>query len=82
MFSNGRITRFDIRVQWSGRGVWESVLVNSSETDDNFGQRKITGLKQINLPDKEAVRVEVIAHNSVGGSPKASLSIPRKSDGR
>ncbi|XP_076019899.1 interleukin-6 receptor subunit beta [Genypterus blacodes] len=80
VLSNGKITQFHVEIQWSGREVHENVSVNSLETDDDMGHKKITSLKQINLPDKEAVRVEVIAYNSEGASPKALLMIPRRSD--
>ncbi|XP_038590659.1 interleukin-6 receptor subunit beta isoform X1 [Micropterus salmoides] len=80
--ANGRIIRFDIKIEDQKdkvkNGSWESVLVNRSEDDSSSSQRKITSLKQADLADKESVKVSVIAVNSLGESPAASLIIPQK----
>ncbi|XP_044029087.1 interleukin-6 receptor subunit beta isoform X2 [Siniperca chuatsi] len=80
VFANGRIIRFDIAIQDQKvkNGSWESIQVNRSEADSSSSQRKITLLKQIHLADKKSVEVHVIAFNSVGKSPNASLVIPEK----
>lgn len=84
--ANGRIIRFDIKIEDQKdkvkNGSWESVLVNRSEDDSSSSQRKITSLKQADLADKESVKVSVIAVNSLGESPAASLIIPQKGHGR
>ncbi|XP_059213578.1 interleukin-6 receptor subunit beta [Centropristis striata] len=83
VFSNGRITRFNISIQDPKDKVknrssdWESIPVNMS--DSNSSQQKITLLKQIHLADKKSVRVTVKAVNSMGESPEASLVISEKS---
>lgn len=61
---------------------WNSVLVNRSETDSSSNQREITVLQEIHLTDKQFVRLDVTASNSVGTSPVASLVIPQKENGR
>ncbi|XP_040915604.1 interleukin-6 receptor subunit beta [Toxotes jaculatrix] len=86
VFSNGRIIRFDIRIQdkknkaKNGSLEWESILVNRSEAADNSSNRHhpITVLKEIVLPDKKSVTVQVIAVNSEGESPTASLTVLEK----
>uniref|UniRef100_A0A668AL67 Fibronectin type-III domain-containing protein n=1 Tax=Myripristis murdjan TaxID=586833 RepID=A0A668AL67_9TELE len=78
VLSNGKIRSFDIRVQGT---KWENVLVNGSDSESDYdsSQRKTTHLKQIVLSDRRMGYVEVIAHNSVGKSPKALLVIPKAS---
>ncbi|XP_071323141.1 interleukin-6 receptor subunit beta isoform X2 [Trachinotus anak] len=84
LFANGKIIRFDLKIQdqkgkvTNGSLEWERVLVNRSEEDYRSTQRKITILKEIHLADRKSVRVDVIAINSVGGSAPASLVIPEK----
>lgn len=88
MFSNGRIQRFDIKIQDQKENVkngswgWESIPVHRSEAVSSSSQRKITVLKKIKLADNKAVKVYVTAINSVGTSPEASLVIPEKVYGR
>lgn len=83
VLANGRITRFDIKIQPPKDKVkndsmeWESIPVNTSEADSS----KITTLKEIHLADKETVRVHVTAINSVGKSPEALLGIREKAHG-
>ena len=83
VFANGKIKRFDIRIQNQKdkvkNGSWESVSVNRS--DSSSGQHPITVLKEIPLADKDSVRVFVTAVNSVGRSPVASLTISEKRHG-
>lgn len=86
VFSNGKIKRFDMRIQGQKDNVnnrsqeWESFPVSMSEADSS--QQKITFLKQINLPHNKSVKVSVTAINSVGKSPEASLGISEKANGR
>lgn len=85
VFSNGRITRFDLRIQeLRGRRrdhirnasvALESVHVNRSREDNSTTYRDITELKEIRLPDNNAVKVFVTAVNAVGRSPEAELAI-------
>ncbi|KAM4614774.1 interleukin-6 receptor subunit beta isoform 1-T2 [Polymixia lowei] len=77
VLSNGKIRRFDIRVQSN----WESVLVNISDSKHNTNDRKVTRLREIELSDKKMAYVEVVAHNSVGASPRASLLIAKTTHG-
>ncbi|XP_035524114.1 LOW QUALITY PROTEIN: interleukin-6 receptor subunit beta [Morone saxatilis] len=86
VLSNGRIIRFDIKIQnhkdkvKNRSGELESIPVNRSEADPSPSQRKITILKQISLDDKKSVEVYVTAVNSVGKSPEASLVITEKAN--
>uniref|UniRef100_A0A665T640 Fibronectin type-III domain-containing protein n=1 Tax=Echeneis naucrates TaxID=173247 RepID=A0A665T640_ECHNA len=57
---------------------WERIPVNRSEEDYHPTQRKFDVLKDIQLPDRKSVKVEVIAVNSVGASATASLVVPEK----
>lgn len=88
VLSNGKIIRFDIKIQGlkdkvnNGSWEWESVPVKRSEADSSSSQRNITVLKKIQLPDKKSVKVYVVAINSVGKSAEASLVIPEKAHGR
>ncbi|XP_054612522.1 interleukin-6 receptor subunit beta [Dunckerocampus dactyliophorus] len=83
VFSNGKITSFNIKIQTqkenvqNGSAAWERVPVNSSVADF-FPRQTFTVLKEISLLDKRPVRVHVTAVNSVGMSPQASLGIPGK----
>lgn len=85
MFSNGRIKRFDLKIEGlkeilkNGRGEWERIPVNGSHAESSSGRPKI--LKQIVLPNK-SIKVSVTAINSVGKSPEASLVLPEKGCGR
>uniref|UniRef100_A0A3Q3VWU5 Fibronectin type-III domain-containing protein n=1 Tax=Mola mola TaxID=94237 RepID=A0A3Q3VWU5_MOLML len=84
VFSNGKIKRFDMRIQGQKDNVnnrsqeWESFPVSMSEADSS--QQKITFLKEINLPHNKSVKVSVTAINSVGKSPEASLGISEKAN--
>uniref|UniRef100_A0A8P4GFX2 Fibronectin type-III domain-containing protein n=1 Tax=Dicentrarchus labrax TaxID=13489 RepID=A0A8P4GFX2_DICLA len=84
VLSNGRIIRFDIKIQdhkdrvKNRSGELESIPVNRSKADPSPSQQKITILKQISLDDKKSVEVYVTAVNSVGKSPEASLVITEK----
>ncbi|XP_056146377.1 interleukin-6 receptor subunit beta isoform X2 [Lampris incognitus] len=73
VLSNGKIRSFDFWV----RNTTETIAVNGSDSGDD---RKIVTLHQFDLPDREAVYVEVVARNSVGKSPKAALVIPKLAD--
>uniref|UniRef100_A0A3P9K601 Fibronectin type-III domain-containing protein n=1 Tax=Oryzias latipes TaxID=8090 RepID=A0A3P9K601_ORYLA len=81
-FPNGRITRFDVKVAkqrdraWNQSEGWKSVLVNRSEAED--AETSITLLEQISLSNLESVKVSVVAVNSLGRSPEASLILPVK----
>uniref|UniRef100_A0A3P9K5F0 Fibronectin type-III domain-containing protein n=1 Tax=Oryzias latipes TaxID=8090 RepID=A0A3P9K5F0_ORYLA len=85
-FPNGRITRFDVKVAkqrdraWNQSEGWKSVLVNRSEAED--AETSITLLEQISLSNLESVKVSVVAVNSLGRSPEASLILPVKLPGR
>ncbi|XP_029300368.1 interleukin-6 receptor subunit beta isoform X2 [Cottoperca gobio] len=80
VFTNGRILRFNIKIQdqkdkvENGGLGWESV--NRSESSS--GQREITVLKHIGLADQKRVKVSVTAINSAGKSDEASLVISEK----
>ncbi|XP_034457595.1 interleukin-6 receptor subunit beta [Hippoglossus hippoglossus] len=82
VFANGRVLRFDMRVQEQKEkvknGSWESFPVNRSEADGRSDHRSSTDLKDILLADKKSVKVYVTAVNSVGKSAAASLFIPEK----
>ncbi|XP_070780772.1 interleukin-6 receptor subunit beta isoform X2 [Enoplosus armatus] len=84
VFANGRIRRFDIKIQDPKdkvkNGSWESIQVNRSKADGSSSQREITVLKQIHLADKKSVKVHVTAINSVGKSAEALLVILEKAD--
>uniref|UniRef100_A0A8P4K945 Fibronectin type-III domain-containing protein n=1 Tax=Dicentrarchus labrax TaxID=13489 RepID=A0A8P4K945_DICLA len=86
VLSNGRIIRFDIKIQdhmdrvKKRSGELESIPVNRSKADPSPSQQKITILKQISLDDKKSVEVYVTAVNSVGKSPEASLVITEKAN--
>lgn len=88
VFSNGRITRFEINIQdpkdkvKNGSRECESIPVNRSEADSSSSERKITVLKQIQLADEKSVKVSVTAINAVGKSAEALLIIPEKGQGR
>ncbi|XP_061571783.1 interleukin-6 receptor subunit beta-like [Cololabis saira] len=86
-FSNGKILRFDFKVQnqadRSGNGTdWESFPVNGSGDDDGSGDdpRNSVLLKTLVLSDKQSIKVRVIAVNSVGASPEAFLVLTAKSN--
>ncbi|KAL7376916.1 hypothetical protein ABVT39_018365 [Epinephelus coioides] len=80
--ANGRITRFEIQIQdqpakvKNGSSEWEIIPVNRSDSSPK--QREITVLKQIELADKKSVKLSVMAENSMGKSPEASLVISEK----
>ncbi|XP_040013305.1 interleukin-6 receptor subunit beta isoform X2 [Xiphias gladius] len=82
--ANGRIIRFDIKIQnqkdkvKNGSLDWERIPVNRSEADSSSNQREITFLKEIHLADKKFVKVYVTASNSMGKSAPAFLAIPEK----
>ncbi|CAG5867076.1 unnamed protein product [Menidia menidia] len=84
-FSNGRISRFDIRINKDKlkKEGWkrESIPVNMSQTHTS-SQRSIFQLKRISLTDKQFVKVCVAATNAVGTSPEACLAIPAKAHER
>lgn len=86
--ANGRIIRFDIKIQnqkdkvKNGSLDWERIPVNRSEADSSSNQREITFLKEIHLADKKFVKVYVTASNSMGKSAPAFLAIPEKTHGR
>lgn len=88
MFSNGRIKRFDIKIQLqkdnakNASSEWKSIPVTRLEADSGSSQGKITVLKQIQLPVNASVKMYVTAINSVGKSPEASLFIHEKTNGR
>lgn len=79
-FSNGRITSFDVKIEpfnvnlKNGSAKWEKILVNTSATGSGSGHNL---LKRVLLNDK-SMNISVIAINSVGASPSASLLIPDK----
>lgn len=86
---NGRIKRFDLRIQELGdrrkdnvknasAASSESVYVNRSHGDAGATQREITAIKEIRLADNKAVKVFVTAVNTVGRSPEAELAISTK----
>uniref|UniRef100_A0A3P9JLP5 Interleukin 6 signal transducer n=1 Tax=Oryzias latipes TaxID=8090 RepID=A0A3P9JLP5_ORYLA len=81
-FPNGRITRFEVKVEkqrdraWNQSEGWKSVLVNRSEAED--AETSITLLEQTSLSNLESVKVSVVAVNSLGRSPEASLILPVK----
>lgn len=83
-FSNGRITSFDLKTEplndnlKNGSAVWEKILVNTSATGGGSGGPNL--LKRVLLNDKP-MKISVIAINSVGASPSASLVIPVKTFG-
>nr|XP_046231089.1 interleukin-6 receptor subunit beta isoform X2 [Scatophagus argus] len=84
LFANGRIIKFDIKIQNPNTKVkngslgWESIPVNRSEADSSSAQREITELKEIHLADTKSIEVYVTAINSVGKSAEASLVISEK----
>lgn len=88
MLSNGRIRRFDFKIEvLTDRAqdniknesvMLESVYVNRSQRDSGATNREITELKEIQLADNKAVKVSVSAVNAVGHSPKAMLAISTK----
>lgn len=86
MFSNGKITRFDIKIQLQKDNVknaeLKSIPVNRLEADSGSTQGKITVLERIQLPVNSSVKMYVTAINSVGKSPEASLFIHEKTNGR
>ncbi len=88
VFANGRIIRFDVKIQdqkdevKNGSWEWESIPANRSETYSSTSQQKITVLKKTDLPDTKWVQVYVTASNSAGTSAAASLFIPEKARGR
>lgn len=65
---------------WNQSGGWKSVLVNRSEAEE--GETSLTLLEQISLSNLESVKVSVVAVNSLGRSPEASLILPVKLPGR
>uniref|UniRef100_UPI0037E76CDD interleukin-6 receptor subunit beta n=1 Tax=Semicossyphus pulcher TaxID=241346 RepID=UPI0037E76CDD len=91
VFSNGRITRYDVKIQdqsdhrgKNGSLQVERLSVNTSETHSRQrdrqvpSQRDITVLTQFHLPEEKSIRVFVSAVNSVGQSAEASLGIPER----
>lgn len=82
VFANGRIIRFDIKIQGDTEknGSWESVPVSWEEADYSSGQQRVTFLKQVQLADKEVVHAYVTASNSAGTSDEALLVIPSKAN--
>lgn len=84
-FSNGRIKRFELKIEFvkaslrNGSAEWERIPVNKSAPDGGPGHNI---LKKLLLPDNKSINVSVIAINSVGASPMASLIIPDKMSGR
>lgn len=88
VFSNGRITRFDLRIQElrdrrkdntrNASVAAESVQVSRSHGDNGATYGNITQLKEIQLSDNKAVKVFVTAVNAVGRSPEAELAIATK----
>lgn len=84
-FSNGRIRRFELKVEFlmeslrNGSTEWERIPVNKSAPDGGPGHNV---LKQLLLPGNKSLNVSVMAINSVGASPVASLIIPGKMYGR
>nr|XP_057915865.1 interleukin-6 receptor subunit beta isoform X2 [Doryrhamphus excisus] len=83
VFSNGRITSFNIKIQTqkgnvgNGSAAWERFPVNSSVAD-SIPRQTFNVLKEISLAEERSVKVYVTAVNSVGISPQASLGIPGK----
>lgn len=87
---NGRIKRFDLRIQEVGdrrrdnvknaSAASESVYVNRSRGDDDDGatRREVTAIKEMQLADSRAVKVFVAAVNAVGRSPEAELAVSTK----
>lgn len=85
---NGRIKRFDLRIQELGdrrrdnvknaSAASESVYVNRSRGDDGAARREITAIKEMELADSKAVKVFVAAVNAVGRSPEAELAVSTK----
>ena len=85
VFANGRIIRFDMKVQPKEKGKngsWESFPVNRSEAEGRSDHGGSTELADVLLADKKSVKVYVTAVNSVGTSPPAALFIPEKANGR
>lgn len=83
--SNGRITGFKLKIESkenlrNGSEEWELIPVNNSVFGGSSGRRTL--LKRVLLPDSESMKVSVVAINSVGESPVASLIIPDKMLGR
>ncbi|XP_034752316.1 interleukin-6 receptor subunit beta isoform X2 [Etheostoma cragini] len=76
VLANGRIIKFDIKIQ----DPKEKVKNRSLEWDSipRSSQRTITDLKQIHLADQKSVQAIVTATNSVGKSAEASLVISEK----
>ncbi|KAL6097387.1 il6st [Pungitius sinensis] len=78
LLANGRITRFNIKVQdqrdklKNGSLEPESIPVNRSDSGP------FTVLRQIHLADQESVKVFVTAVNSVGISAEESLVVTEK----
>lgn len=61
-------------------GVWEGIPVNESATEGGSGGHSV--LREVLLQDNRPVKISIIAINSVGSSPPASLIIPDRSYGR
>ncbi|CAL8322255.1 unnamed protein product, partial [Lota lota] len=71
VLSNGKIKSFSIKMHGQ---QWEEVVVNSTESGQSSNRRIPIELRQIEH-SRRIIGVDVVAHNSVGQSPKASLKI-------
>lgn len=82
-FSNGRITAFGLKIQYSRKGSVEQEIipVNGSGAEQSYNDTGVTLLRRISLAHKQFVHVCVNASNSVGTSPEACLGIPAKPSG-
>uniref|UniRef100_A0A3Q1I5R0 Fibronectin type-III domain-containing protein n=1 Tax=Anabas testudineus TaxID=64144 RepID=A0A3Q1I5R0_ANATE len=84
VLANGRILKLTYNLTIEDHKFknqsWESLPVNRSETDSCSNQREITVIREIQLSYKQSVRLDVIASNSVGKSPVASLIMPPKAN--
>lgn len=84
--SNGKITAFKLKIESlkenlrNGSEEWELIPVNNSAPGGSSGRHTL--LKRVLLPDNRSMKISVIAINSVGASPVASLIIPDKMFGR
>ena len=57
-------------------------MVNRTESEQNPDRRIPVDLRQIEHKAKSSIYVEVVARNSVGQSPKASLKILQNRTGK
>ncbi|XP_031731602.1 interleukin-6 receptor subunit beta [Anarrhichthys ocellatus] len=78
VFANGRITRFNVKIQDPKDKVKNGSLELGSFPVNRSDSSAITVLQQIHLADKKSVKVYVSAVNSVGKSAEASLVISKK----